>query len=88
VPLTNGLVADLWGRRNLGFLFGIVYVGHQIGAFVGAWAGGLVFDRTGSFDLMWGAAIAAGVAAAVCHLLLDETPRLLALAEKTPIPLG
>jgi predicted MFS family arabinose efflux permease len=88
VPLTNGLVADLWGRRNLGFLFGIVYVGHQIGAFVGAWAGGLVFDRTGSFDLMWGAAIAAGVAAAVCHLLLDETSRLLALAEKTPIPLG
>lgn len=83
VPLTNGLVADLWGRRNLGFLFGIVYVGHQFGAFVGAWASGLVFDRTGSFDLMWGAAIAAGVAAAICHLLLDESPRPLALVEKT-----
>jgi predicted MFS family arabinose efflux permease len=83
VPLTNGLVADLWGRRNLGFLFGIVYVGHQVGAFVGAWAAGLIFDRTGSFDLMWGAAIAAGLAAAICHLLLDETPRPLALAERT-----
>jgi hypothetical protein len=50
----RGLVADLWGRRNLGFLFGLVYVGHQLGAFVGAWAGGLVFDRTGSFPV-WAA---------------------------------
>jgi predicted MFS family arabinose efflux permease len=82
VPLTNGLVADLWGSRNLGFLFGIVYVGHQIGAFVGAWAAGLAFDRTGSFDLIWIAAIAAGVAAAVCHLMLSETPRALAVAER------
>jgi predicted MFS family arabinose efflux permease len=82
VPLTNGLVADLWGSRNLGFLFGIVYVGHQIGAFVGAWAAGLAFDRTGSFDLIWIAAIAAGVAAAVCHLMLSETPRALALTER------
>jgi predicted MFS family arabinose efflux permease len=82
VPLTNGLVADLWGSRNLGFLFGIVYVGHQIGAFVGAWAAGLAFDRTGSFDLIWIAAIAAGVAAAICHLMLSETPRALALAER------
>jgi len=83
VPLTSGLVADLWGRRNLGFLFGIVYVGHQIGAFAGAWAAGLIFDRTGSFDLVWGAAIAAGLAAALCHLALDEVPRPLALAEGT-----
>jgi predicted MFS family arabinose efflux permease len=81
VPLTSGLVADLWGRRNLGFLFGIVYVGHQVGAFAGAWAAGLIFDRTGSFDLVWGAAIAAGLAAALCHLALDEVPRPLALAE-------
>jgi sugar phosphate permease len=77
------LVADLWGRRNLGFLFGVVYVGHQIGAFVGAWAAGFIFDRTGSFDLMWQAAIAAGIAAAICHLLLHEAPRPLALAETT-----
>jgi predicted MFS family arabinose efflux permease len=83
VPLTNGLVADLWGPRCLGFLFGTVYVGHQIGAFVGAWAAGFVFDRTGSFDLMWGAAIAAGIAAAICHLGVDESPRPLALAEQS-----
>jgi predicted MFS family arabinose efflux permease len=83
VPLTNGLVADLWGSRNLGFLFGLVYVGHQIGAFVGAWAAGRVFDATGSFDLMWIAAVLAGVAAAACHLAVAETPRSLALAERT-----
>jgi predicted MFS family arabinose efflux permease len=82
VPLTSGLVADLWGSRNLGFLFGVVYVGHQVGAFAGAWAAGLAFDRTGSFDLVWIAAIAAGVLAAICHLLLDVSPRPLARAEQ------
>ena len=81
VPLTNGLVADLWGRRNLAFLFGLVYVGHQIGAFVGAWAGGMIFDRTGSFVWVWAATVLGGVLAAVCHLLLHEIPRPLALAE-------
>jgi predicted MFS family arabinose efflux permease len=81
VPLTNGLVADLWGRRNLAFLFGLVYVGHQIGAFVGAWAGGLAFDRTGSFALVWAACVMACILAAACHLLLHEMPRPLALAE-------
>ena len=82
VPLTSGLVADLWGSRNLGFLFGVVYVGHQVGAFAGAWAAGLAFDRTGSFDLIWIAAIVAGVLAAICHLLLDVSPRALARAER------
>ena len=81
VPLTNALVADLWGRRNLAFLFGLVYVGHQVGAFAGAWAAGLVFDRTGSFDLMWTATIAAALVAALIHLVLSERPRPLALAE-------
>jgi predicted MFS family arabinose efflux permease len=81
VPLTNGLVADLWGRRNLALLFGLVYVGHQIGAFVGAWAGGLSFDRTGSFALVWAATVLACVLAAACHLLISERPRPLALAE-------
>ena len=60
VPLTSGLVADLWGRRDLGFLFAVVYVGHQVGAFAGAWSAGLAYERTGSFDLAWLAAIAGG----------------------------
>jgi predicted MFS family arabinose efflux permease len=81
VPLTSSLVADLWGRRNLGFLFGLVYIGHQLGAFTGAWAGGFAYDRTGSFDIVWTIAIAISVSAAICHLLLVERPRPLALAE-------
>jgi MFS family permease len=81
VPLTSGLVADLWGKRNLGFLFAIVYIGHQIGAFTGAWVAGLAYERTGTFDLAWIAAIAGGVMAAAFHLLLQERPRALALEE-------
>jgi MFS family permease len=81
VPLTSGLVADLWGRRNLGFLFAVVYIGHQIGAFAGAWSAGLAYERTGSFDLAWLAAIAGGIMAAVLHLVLMERPRRLALKE-------
>jgi MFS family permease len=81
VPLTSGLVADLWGKRNLGFLFAIVYIGHQVGAFAGAWAAGLAYERTGSFDLAWAAAIAGGVVAAVFHFVLQERPRQLALDE-------
>jgi predicted MFS family arabinose efflux permease len=82
VPLTNALVADLWGARNLGFLFGVVYIGHQLGAFAGAWMAGFVFDRTGSFDLAWFAAIAGAVGTAIIHLSLRETPRPMALAER------
>ena len=81
VPLTSGLVADLWGRRNLGFLFGLVYVGHQLGAFVGAWAGGFVFDRTGSFAPVWAAAITVSLVSAAFHLKVRLAPRAPALAE-------
>jgi len=79
VPLTSGLVADLWGRRELGFLFGIVFVGHQVGAFVGAWAGGFVFDRTGSYTLVWLAVVGLSVSAAAFHLMVREHPRPCAL---------
>ncbi len=83
VPLTSALVADLWGRRNLGFLFGLVYIGHQIGAFIGAWAGGFAHDHTGSFDIVWTISIGLSVSAAICHMLLIERPRPIALAEGT-----
>jgi len=79
VPLTSGLVADLWGRRELGFLFGIVFVGHQVGAFVGAWAGGFVFDRTGNYTLVWLVVVGLSVSAAAFHLMVREQPRACAL---------
>lgn len=75
VPLTSGLVADLWGQRNLGFLFGVVYVGHQIGAFVGSYAGGVSFEATGNFEMAWAATIVLSLAAALCHFALRDIPR-------------
>jgi MFS family permease len=67
VPLTSGLVGDIFGTRHMGLLFGIVYLGHQFGAFAGAWAGGLSFDRTGSYRAVWTAAILMGILAALLH---------------------
>jgi predicted MFS family arabinose efflux permease len=74
VPLTSGLVGDIFGVRHLGLLFGTVYLGHQIGAFVGAWAGGLSFDRTGSYAAVWAAAILMGLLAALLHWPIRDAP--------------
>lgn len=74
VPLTSGLVGDIFGARHMGMLFGIVYLGHQFGAFAGAWAGGLSFDRTGSYDAVWAAAILMGLLAALLHWPIRDEP--------------
>jgi len=73
VPLTSGLVAKVFGTRHLGTLFGICFLSHQIGSFLGAWLGGLVFDVTGSYSLVWGATAAAGLMAAMLHFPIDST---------------
>ncbi|PKR58355.1 MFS transporter [Thalassospira lohafexi] len=72
VPLTSGLIAQVFGPRYMATLFGIVMLSHQIGAFFGAWMGGLVFDLTGSFDGVWWASVALGVFAALVHLPIDD----------------
>ncbi len=74
VPLTSGLVGDIFGTRDLGLLFGIVYVGHQLGAFMGAWIGGVAFDRTGSYALVWAGAILMGLLAALLHWPIRDRP--------------
>lgn len=74
VPLTNGLVAQIYGLRNLSALTGIVFFGHQIGAFLGAWLGGLLFDATGSYDLVWYISIGLAVVAALANLPIRQTP--------------
>ena len=77
VPLTTGLVAQLFGIRYLATLFGLVFVGHQLGSFLGAWLGGYVYDATGSYDIVWWVAVALGVVAAVLHWPIREPrPRL------------
>lgn len=74
VPLTNGLVAQMYGLRNLSALTGIVFFGHQIGAFLGAWLGGLVFDATGSYNLVWYISIALAFSAGLANLPIRQTP--------------
>ena len=74
VPLTSALIAQIFGPRYLGTLFGIVFLSHQIGAFLGVWLGGRVFDMTGSYDLVWWLAVALGALAAALHLPINERP--------------
>lgn len=74
VPLTSGLVGQMFGIRYLSTLYGIVFLSHQVGSFFGAWAAGLVYDATGSYDAAWGAAIGLGVVAAILHLPIRDAP--------------
>jgi predicted MFS family arabinose efflux permease len=76
VPLTNGLVAQIFGVRYLAMLSGFVFFSHQVGSFLGAWLGGVLFDRTGSYTIAWLICIALGVVAALLHLPVDERPLL------------
>ena len=74
VPLTSGLVAQIFGVRYMSTLFGIVFFGHQVGSFLGVWLGGVVFDATGSYDAIWIASVLLGLAAAALHLPIAERP--------------
>ncbi len=72
LPLTNGLVSQVFGVRYISTLFGFVFVGHQIGAFFGVWLGGLVFDATHSYALIWAGSILLGLVAALLHWPIDD----------------
>ena len=72
IPLTNAVVAQMFGVRYVATLFGIAWFIHQLGSFFGAWLGGLVFDLTGSYDLVWWAAAWMGITAALLHWPIDE----------------
>ena len=74
VPLTSGLVAKVFGTRHLGTLFGICFLSHQVGSFLGAWAGGYVFALTGSYTAIWIATAAAGFLAALLHFPISDRP--------------
>ena len=74
VPLTNALVAQIFGVRYLAMLSGFVFFSHQLGSFLGVWLGGALFDATGSYALMWIIAIALGVIAAILNLPIDQRP--------------
>lgn len=80
VPPTVALCARNWGTRWLATVFGLVFLGHQIGGFTGAWLGGIVFDRTGSYDLMWLIGALAAAFAAVVHIPVRDGPRAMPAA--------
>ena len=86
VPLTNGLVAQIFGVKYLSTLFSIAFLGHQIGSFLGGWYGGYMFDQTGSYLTVWVAAIMLSVLAAILCLPIDER-ELAALPVKRPVAL-
>jgi len=72
VPLTNGLVAQIFGVKYLSTLFSIAFLGHQIGSFFGAWYGGYMFDLTGSYTVVWIFCVVLSVIAAVLCVPIDE----------------
>ena len=74
VPLTSGIVAQIFGARYLSTLYGIVFFSHQIGSFLGVWLGGRVYDMVNSYDMVWIIAILLGVTAAILHLPITDQP--------------
>jgi predicted MFS family arabinose efflux permease len=74
IPLTSGLIAQVFGATYMSMLYGVVFVSHQIGSFFGAWLGGYVFDAFGSYDAMWGLSIALGFIAAALHYPIADRP--------------
>ena len=75
-PLTNGVIGRLFGVRDLGTLFGGCFLSHQIGSFLGAWLGGVAFDLTGSYDIVWVLTAVAGVFAALVNFPIRDRASL------------
>lgn len=72
IPLTSGLVATFFGARWMTMLYGIVFLSHQVGSFLGVWLGGYLFDKLQSYDAMWWISVALGLFAAAVHLPIRE----------------
>ena len=80
VPLTSGLVAHLYGLRYMGTLYGVVFLSHQIGGFLGVWLGGMMYDITGGYTLVWWIGVGVGAFSAIVHLPVREKQGPLAAA--------
>ena len=74
VPLTSGIIGYIYGLKFMGTLYGIVFLSHQIGSFVGVWLGGLFYDIYGSYDIVWWVGIGVGAFSALIHLPVKEIP--------------
>jgi MFS family permease len=74
VPLTSGIVAQIYGLKYMGTLYGVVFFSHQLGSFIGVWLGGALYDIYGSYDIVWWVGIGVGAFSAIIHLPVNETP--------------
>ncbi len=74
VPLTAGIVAQIFGPRYMATLYAIVFLIHQLGSFTSVWLGGRLFDATGSYDILWWTIIVAGFAASLIHWPINDRP--------------
>jgi hypothetical protein len=74
VPPTSGLVVVMFGTRWLAMLFGVAFFSHQVGGFLGIYLGGVLFQQTGSYDLVWWLGVLFGVVSAVINLPIVEQP--------------
>jgi predicted MFS family arabinose efflux permease len=72
VPPTNAVVAQIFGVAHLSMLGGFVFFSHQIGSFMGVWLGGYLYDKTGSYDIVWYISIALGIFAALVNMPVKE----------------
>ncbi len=84
VPLTSGIIAYIYGLKFMGTLYGIVFLSHQIGSFVGVWLGGLFYDIYGSYNIVWWVGIGVGAFSALIHLPVKEVP----LAERNKLKIA
>ena len=74
VPLTSGIITVVFGPFYMSMLYGIAFMSHQIGSFLGSWLGGRLFDYSGSYDLMWWICVALGFISAAMHVSIVEKP--------------
>lgn len=85
-PLVTGIISRVFGVTHFGTLYGVVFLSHQVGSFFGAWMGGVVFARFGSYDFAWGALIVIGFTAFTLQWLMDERPPAEPRAAAQPAP--
>lgn len=74
VPPTSGLVMVMFGTRHMAMLYGFAFLSHQVGSFIGVWLGGVLYERSGSYDVIWWTSVALGIASAVIALPIKERP--------------
>ena len=73
-PLVSGLIAHIFGLRYMATLSGIAFFSHQVGSFLGAWGGGLLFDTLGNYDLAWKIGVAIGLGAGIAQVFMQTRP--------------